>query len=110
MKYSKEDVEFAEKTLREILKDGVTVYTVLGSVSTSGMTRHIRLFVPEKGDILNITLHTGGFLGNVQNDKGVKIGGCGMDMGFALVNDLNSKLYYNSITKEFTKKLNQRWL
>lgn len=83
--------------LKDYLKDPCTVYTVLRHVSASGMQREISLHVVDKatGRLLNIT-----YSASVVTDRalgkrggGIIIRGCGMDMGFALVDDLMSVLF-----------------
>lgn len=88
--------------LREQLPPGSTVYTVLRHVSRSGMCRWIDLFAFDKE---GVKFYVSGYAWNVgvgdgahPNDQrsgggGLRIGGCGMDMGFALVYELSRILY-----------------
>lgn len=89
--------------LKETLKPGDTVYTQLKHVSRSGMQRVIQLLV------LEIAGHNGKqtpeprWIGYTaakvlqmrydRDREGIVIGGCGMDMGFALVYDLARTLF-----------------
>ena len=81
-------------TLRETLKPGMTVYTVLRSVSRSGMSRNIDLFVIEDKAPCNITWLAAKATGYSTDASGaLKMGGCGMDMGFHAVYELSRVLY-----------------
>lgn len=93
MKYSKEEKETAKESL-SFLKPGDTIYTELLSVSRSGMTRHIKPIVIED----DAPRWIGGYVGKLLDERvddngGVVMGGCGMDMGFALVYNLSSVLF-----------------
>lgn len=110
----------AINTLRGMIKPGDTVYCILRSRSSSGMSRVIDLVIadkrvdlvyPKKADGSRDydakpkrktvqTIRNIGFLvaramdRTFDNDKGgIRIGGCGMDMGFSLVYDLGSTLW-----------------
>lgn len=86
-----ESIEF----LINIFKKDNKVYTVLNHVSSSGMTRHISLFVARGDEIVNITWRAGKVLGLKRSPKtgGLIVSGCGMDMGFLTVYNLSSALY-----------------
>lgn len=88
----------AIERLRETLKPGMTVYTILRHVSRSGMQREISLHLPVcqdgRADVLWLT----GYAATAMNERvgkrdGIVIGGCGMDMGFAIVYDLSQTLF-----------------
>ena len=90
-----EQQEDARARLREIVEPGATVYTILRHVSRSGMSRDIGAFVVVEGAPWDITGLTARAIGNPLNKQGdgVKMGGCGMDMGFALVYELSYWLF-----------------
>jgi hypothetical protein len=99
--------------LREWMPEGSTVYTILRHVSASGMSRDISLVVPwidESGKVGFIHPNYGAakILGDRLVSKNgsdaIRIGGCGMDMGFHLVYSLSHALYGNGYA------LNQSWL
>ena len=105
-KAEKAERQQAIDQLREWLKPGDTVYTVLEHVSRSGMQREIRVLVPyqrtaeeiERGyspiDFLHPNHAVAQALGLRQGKRdGLIVGGCGMDMGFHLVYELSSVLY-----------------
>ena len=82
--------------LSKILEPGTKVYTILRHRSASGMSRVISVFVCVNGDAKNIDWYVANALDYKRDDKhdgGIKMGGCGMDMGFALVYNLGRKLY-----------------
>ena len=88
--------EDAKTFLLSILSPGSVVYTSLNSVSRSGMSREISLYATKDGEIVNITWHAAAALGDKTGKTGgIKIGGCGMDMGFALVYNLGATLWPN---------------
>ena len=81
--------------LRETLKPGDTVYTVLRNVSRSGMTRSIDAYVIHGNSPHWISRRVAAAIDAPFDEKrdAVKMGGCGMDMGFALVYQLSHTLY-----------------
>lgn len=82
--------------LRAILSPRDEVACVLRHVSRSGMMRHISLFIARDGALHNITQRAADAMGDtVARDGGIKMGGCGMDMGFALVYALGATLWPN---------------
>jgi hypothetical protein len=85
-------------SLRESLKPGDTVYTVLRHVSRSGMYRVIDLYkLKESGPEWLSGLAKGAGIGEEPRGRheGVGVGGCGMDMGFELVYRLGYALWPN---------------
>ncbi len=96
MKVSKQQHEESLKQLREWIKPGDTVHTILRHVSRSGMQRTIGLVIAKKdGTMIHPNWHVANVTGYSLDPKreGLKIGGCGMDMGFALVYDLSRRLF-----------------
>jgi hypothetical protein len=93
----------ALERLREWLKPGDTVHTILRHVSRSGMQRVIQLVRIEPGEtshearVLHIGWSAARALGMRYDNKreGIVVGGCGMDMGFALVYELSRVLWPN---------------
>lgn len=86
------------KYLRETLKPGDTVYTILRHVSRSGMQREISLFVATcdggQGDLVSITYRAAvAMQDRVGKRDGIIVGGCGMDMGYALVHTLSYTVF-----------------
>jgi hypothetical protein len=85
----------AVERLQRMLKPGDTVQTILRHVSRSGMSRSISpVFNGEE-----ISYLVGPALGMKydQKNSGLKISGCGMDMGFSIVYDLGRELWPNGV-------------
>ncbi len=81
--------------LRETLKPGDTVFTVLRSVSRSGMNRKIDLYKIEDGSpqwLSRLAAKACDWTFDNKRDA-VSVGGCGMDMGFHLVYSLSRVLF-----------------
>ena len=81
--------------LREILKPGDTVYTILRHVSQSGMSRQISPVVIKDGkpdDISWEVAKLGLWKRKFPHDS-LTIGGCGMDMGFHVVYEMSHLLF-----------------
>jgi len=89
----------AIKRLKEEIKKGDTLYTQLNHVSQSGMTRHIKVRQIKKNypldwtRLVSIALDWKEAKNRFGNYNGIKVGGCGMDMGFHLVYTLSNVLY-----------------
>ena len=93
--------EEAIAVLRAVLKPGDTVYTQLKHVSRSGMLRTIQAVrirsCDERGNVAAFWLgwHVAKVLAYPFDEQreGVKVAGCGMDMGFHLVYNLSARLF-----------------
>ena len=91
--------EEAIKRLKEEIKKGDTLYTQLNHVSQSGMTRHISVRQIKKDypldwtRLVSIALDWKEAKNRFGGYNGIKVGGCGMDMGFHLIYTLSSVLY-----------------
>jgi len=87
--------EEAIQKLKEYVKPGDTIHTILRHVTKSGMTRYIEPLVFVEGRPVYITYWANEVLGwgGSSKHEGVKVGGCGMDMGFHLVYSLSRALY-----------------
>lgn len=82
--------------LRGLLYPGDTVYTTVTHVTSTGMTRWIRVLVMKDNQPVDISWHAGKALGlqvNTRSHDGVEVGGAGMDMGFHLVYSLSRVLF-----------------
>jgi hypothetical protein len=92
------DFDYAKNyLLNHYLTEGSTVYTVLRSVSSSGMSRTISLKVVKGSHISDITYYASVVLGyklvEVNGSRALRVGGCGMDMGFHVVYSLARVLF-----------------
>ncbi len=95
-KLNKKEIERQEaiQSLLKYVKPGDTVYAILRHVSRSGMMRHISLKVHTPEGMQDITYLASKVLDDrIADDGGIKVGGCGMDMGFHLVYGLSYRLF-----------------
>lgn len=95
-KAEKQEQIEAIASLHARLKPGSKVYTKVTHVAKSGMSRSIQAFyVDSNGDICEITWLAAMALDLRLDHKngGVKMGGCGMNMCFALVYELGSVMW-----------------
>lgn len=86
----------ARTMLRAALPSGTTVACVLTHRSASGMSRSIKVLAPSPDGIgEDVSWAVARAVGLPFDDRrgGVKVGGCGMDMGFHLVYSLSRALY-----------------
>lgn len=110
------DVAYArEQLLTHYVNEGDTVYTVLRSVSSSGMSRKISLKVAKDGKILDLTYYAAIVLDwplvEVNGSRALRVGGCGMDMGFHTVYSLARGLFREEgNTKDAGYSLTQAWV
>lgn len=93
-KAQKQERDEAIAKLREWIKPGDTVYTILRHVSRSGMQREIGVVLLKDGTDLHPNYSVATALRErVGKRDGVIVGGCGMDMGFHLVYNLGRTLF-----------------
>lgn len=127
-KITKAERAEAIERLREMIKPGDTLFTVLRHVSKSGMSRRIDVVKMEGGEPHRLTEMVALAIGaRVQERKeGLVVGGCGMDMGFHVVYQLGSVLFpegfklaegqwgrngdKSGYDKDGGYAINQRWL
>lgn len=108
------DQELAKQELFEnyINEDNLTIYTILRSVSHSGMSRKISFKVADGSSIFDITYLVAKVLDykmiNANGFNAIRVNGCGMDMGFHLVYSLSSVLFAGQ--DRAGHKLSHRWL
>jgi hypothetical protein len=109
------DVAYArEQLLTHYVSEGDTIYTVLRSVSSSGMSRTLSLKVAKDGKILDLTYYASIVLEwplvEVNGSRALRVGGCGMDMGFHTVYSLSRVLFREEgNTKDAGYSLNHAW-
>jgi hypothetical protein len=90
-----------------------TVYTILKHVSKSGMMRVIDVYIIRNNEPLRLSWSVAELIGATYDRKheGVKVGGCGMDMGFHIVNNLSMALFCpGKYEHDAAYKLNHRWI
>lgn len=110
---SKQEIEEQKEKLKLLIeKAGFKVYTVIRSVSSSGMYRTISPIIFVDGRVLHIAYATAIVTGYKYTEKNghsaIGISGCGMDMGFDLVYNLSSALYGHEERGAY--KINQEWI
>jgi len=105
---SKKQAKVAEaiESLREHLKKGDTVYTVLRSVNASGMSRYLDLFTRKNDQLLRLTWSAATVIDATYDHRkdALRVDGCGSDMGFFVVSRLARKLFGDY------RALEHRWL
>jgi len=92
------------------LKEGDTILTLCNHVSSSGMTRRIKCYIIKDNRLLNISYAVSKVMEWPLNDKGLKISGCGMDMGFHVVYSLSSVLFKKESDKDAGYSLRHEWI
>lgn len=107
-----EQQQTAKTQLLELLGDNRNVYTILRTVSASGMSRTISLKTIKDGELIDITYTAAKVLGDkcieVNGHNAIRVNGCGMDMGFHLVYGLSSLLFSGLFEGGY--QLKQRWI
>ena len=93
----------AIEQLRAILPPGSTVYCLVTHVARSGMSRRMRFFLMDGGMPSRLTHLIAMALDYpLVNGSGgnweMRVGGCGMDMGFHVVNSLSYALHGRETT------------
>jgi len=80
-----------KEVVRWIRRTRPTIYTVLRHVSSSGMLRVIDIYAMRQGDMVWLTPIVETLTGYKRDKKrdGLRVGGCGMDMGFKVVYDFS---------------------
>lgn len=97
MQYSKQEIAEATEELKKMLKPGDTLYTILRHVSRSGMSRNISVYAIIDNEPIMLDWHVARALGySLAKGGGIRVGGCGMDMGFHVVYSLSSFLFHGS--------------
>lgn len=94
-KYTKAQQTEAIDKLREWLKPGDTLYTIVRHVARSGMSRTISVYLMQDGKPFDVSYWVSRVIDDPidQNTGGVKVAGCGMDMGFHVVYVVSSVLF-----------------
>lgn len=94
--WQKARVVYCRARLKKLVRPGDTVYTILRHVSSSGMMRHLSLIVIDRKTRQPITINhlAADLCGYSTTDQGyIRMGGCGMDMGFAAVYSLGASIW-----------------
>jgi hypothetical protein len=97
-KTQKKEKENAITLLKELIQNDKIAINIT-NISQSGMSRRMKVYT---GDFKDITYFVGLVCELSENNKGLLVSGCGMDMAFWLTYNLTYALYPN---KEDTKHL-----
>ena len=88
-------------SLKACLKPGNTVYTILRSVSRSGMRRSLSVYIitsdGQPWDVTGTVCRATGR--NTDRNNNLTVDGCGMDMGFHVVYGLGMTLWPDGTTE-----------
>jgi len=105
---TKKQTERAEaiESLKESLKPGDTVYTILRSVSASGMSRCLDVISISNNQPFRLTWDAAIALEQTYDRRrdAIRVSGCGLDVGYAVASRLAEKLFGDY------RALNHRWL
>ena len=105
------DSEQAKKELKGILSKHKVIFTRLDHVSSSGMSRRISVYVCDHDEIINLDYwisHIDEKFYKRHKDGGLTVGGCGMDMGYHLVNNIMITLY--GLKYNWNERFTHRWI
>jgi len=108
-----QEQESAKDFLRKVFasQERPTAWTILKNVSASGMSRDMKVCTQYEERVVDITWYVSkassvGQLKERNGQRVVRVGGCGMDMGFHLIYSLSIALY----GRENAYNLKQEWL
>ena len=81
--------EQCKQKLSKLLENVDTVYGIVRHVSSSGMSRDIDLYIIQDNQLVYLTGYASTVLDYpMVKNRGMKVGGCGMDMVFHCVSSL----------------------
>ena len=105
-----EAIEFLKSVFDK--QERPTAYTILKWVSSSGMSRDMKVVTVHNGEIIDLTWYLGKLdIGTIKERSGqrvIRVNGAGMDMGFHVVYSLSAVLY--GYQERGAYKVNQAWL
>lgn len=93
-KAKQREMEEARKNLRGFIKPSSRINIVITHVSQSGMQRRMKVYSKDMSS--NLTYLVGKACDLSEDDRGLKIGGCGMDMAFWLADHITYALGYKN--------------
>lgn len=98
-KEKNEEKEYAKTYLLSMLnkQERPTLYTSLKHVSSSGISREMKVLLADGGEIVDVTWYAGklgvGTLKERNGQRVIRVNGGGMDMGFHVVYSISAMLY-----------------
>ena len=106
----RDDYYHAKTCLDNILNREQEIYCIIRHVSQSGMSRHISFFCIVDNEPRFLSGLIADYLDYRMNKyhDALVVGGCGMDMAFAVVHHLNSKLSHSKNTTYLEYHLKHR--
>ena len=91
--------------LKEHIKKGDTLFTIVTKVAKSGMSRNIKVLDIKEGNPSYWNYYIAKVLDyKLKEDGTIRVQGCGMDMGFHLVYTLSKVLFDDGYA------IKQRWI
>lgn len=96
-------IQQTKEKVKAILEGIDTIYGIVRHVSASGMSRDIDLYIIKDNQLQYLTVYASVILGyTMSKNRGMKVGGCGMDMVFSCVSSLAKSvgIDYKSIRSE----------
>lgn len=107
--------EHSRERLSAMLTPGDTIYTMIRSVSSSGMSRTMSLYIVKDNRLINITYYAAHALEwplvEKNGSRVLRVGGCGMDMGFHTVYTLSRVLFAAAMpSSDAGYALKQEWI
>lgn len=85
---------YCAEQIKKFVRPGSKIFVKCSHVARSGMSRHLGLYVAHEGDLVRLTGYAADLLDyRLAKSGDLVIGGCGMDMGFAVVYELGSALW-----------------
>ena len=107
-----QEQQTGKNQILDLLDDQRIIYTILRTVSASGMSRTFSLKVIKDGELQDITYYASKVLGEkclqVNGYNAIRVNGVGMDMGFHLVYCLSSILFRDSCDDRAGYELRER--
>ena len=105
----KQQLHEEKEEFKQLLKQhDNTIYVELVSVSRSGLQRYVTChLIDDNNNTINITNQVAAYSDMTLNDRGIRLNGVGMDMGFHLVYTLSRQLFEG---EDAGYQLRHRWL
>ena len=103
MKHTKEQFQSSLDYLRKFR--GCQVVAKISSVSRSGMSRRIQFYCIKDNNLVYLTGTIAVILDAPHNDNGILVKGCGMDMIFHTLSNLNYEMARLDTGKNITELL-----
>ncbi|MFA5340566.1 MAG: hypothetical protein WC332_02200 [Clostridia bacterium] len=93
---AEENKKEAIKNIKKILRAGDTVHCICRHVSSSGMMRRLSFYAIKKNKLICLDWYINRIMDiypHDRNNAGLRVSGCGMDMGFSVVYNLGKTIW-----------------